>query len=101
MIGEASLVLESERQNVQYEGHFGGTFPGRAMDPEIMAETARLLFPVARQHGMTEILITTRKGDKMVEKACELLEAKPLDFLQVQQPYTKKRIDIRRFVVDL
>lgn len=101
VIGEATIILDPNLNNVEYVGNFGGSFTERAQDPEVMAEALTLLCPLAKKHGLAQILITTRVGDKVVEKACQLANAKPLDCITVPAALSKKKTILKRFVLDL
>jgi predicted acetyltransferase len=64
------------------------------------ARASRLLFPLARRHGLKSLLITCAPDNAASRRTCELIGARYVDTIDVEIEPGKRRPTCR-FVVDL
>ena len=81
--GTVSLRIGDDENLRCYLGHIGyGVFPP-ARGQHIAARATRLLFPLARAHGMTELWITANPDNIASRRTCERLGGELVDIVNL------------------
>lgn len=73
-IGGISLRV-GDTEHITYVGHIGYSVARTHRGHHYAARATRLLLPLARAHGMTELWITTDPGNVASQRTCELAGA--------------------------
>jgi len=95
-VGRITLIVEPSSGKVERIGHIGCEVFEGSRGQDLPARATRALFQLARDHGLTELLITCDVGSKAIYQACADLDAQPLDTLPPVPGDTRK---LARFVV--
>ncbi len=96
--GTITLIVEPSSSKVQRIGHIGCEVFEGSRGEKLPARATRALFPLARDHGLSELMITCDVGSKAIYQVCADLGAEPLDTLP-SVPEDPRRL--ARFVVPL
>lgn len=83
--GRISLRLGDTNDLRMYLGHFGYNVQVPARGHHLAERACRLLFPLARKHGMTELWITANPDNIASRRTCENLGAKYIDTVQLPE----------------
>ena len=77
--GRIALRLGDTEDLRMYLGHFGYNVYVPARGNHLAERACRLLFPLAKKHGMTELWITANPDNIPSRRTCERLGAKYID----------------------
>ncbi|HEX8342935.1 MAG TPA: GNAT family N-acetyltransferase [Tepidisphaeraceae bacterium] len=87
MAGTLSLRLADTEQIRLYYGHIGfGVFPA-ARGRHYAERATRLVLPLARRHGMTELWITANPDNTPSRRTCQRLGAEFVDTVDVPRKH--------------
>lgn len=75
-IGRIQLRIGNTRHIVMYAGHIGYSVHPPHRGHRYAAKACRLLFPLARSHGLTELWITCSPDNTASRRTCELAGGK-------------------------
>jgi tagatose 1,6-diphosphate aldolase len=82
-VGDINLRLRSTPHVVKYAGHVGyGVHPGHR-GHHYAAQAVRLLIPIAREHGIETLWITTDPENKASRRSCEVAGAEYVETVAV------------------
>lgn len=86
IIGRLSLRIGTEEQ-LKYSGHIGYEIDPAHRGNHFAERAARLVLPIARRHGLVEILITCNPDNPASQRTIERLGATYIETVDVPDDY--------------
>jgi predicted acetyltransferase len=74
-VGEIAFRVGTDEALQRYAGHFGYTVEEHARGQRLANRAIRLLVPLAKRHGLTELWITCTPENAASRRTCELAGA--------------------------
>ena len=95
-VGTIDLRVGFTREIALYLGHIGYTVLSDHRGNRYAARSCRLLFPLARRHGMTPLWITCNPENLASRRTCEIAGGKLVEIIDVPEDNDQYKLGDRR-----